>query len=305
MAALVTVNYGSSALLEQNLASMAKTTEVLVVVVDNFSTPAERDAVTALCWREGWRLLASDANPGFGAAINAGVAAAAAAGANRFVIVNPDASLPPDDLRRLIRACDVPGVLAAPIVLRPDGSIWSAGGDLYLSDGRIRSVGRRGEAPGEERILWLSGACLAFSAEVWAVLGGFSDDYFLYWEDVDLSYRALREGLILRVVEDAVVIHAEGGTQQAGLARSGQAKSGTYYRYNVRNRLLFGARFMEERRWRSWLRHTPKVSWEILLQGGRRQFLHRPQVLLSAGRGLLEGLVLAGRERARRRGSSC
>ena len=34
---------------------------------------------------------------------------------------------------------------------------------------------------------WLSGACLAFSATAFDRLGGFGEDFFLYWEDVDIS----------------------------------------------------------------------------------------------------------------------
>lgn len=298
--AIVSVSYGSTALLRTNLVPLRRQTPVEVVVVDNFYSTGERDSITTLCREEGWRLVANDSNVGFGAGVNAGVQVALDTGANRLVILNPDATIDADSLGRLVAAASEPGVVAAPTVLRPDGSVWSQGSDLYLADGRIRSIRRRLPVPSIERVTWLSGACLALSDATWNAVGGFVTDYFLYWEDVDLSYRAQRSGLLLELVEDAVVVHAEGGTQQAGLSRSGQAKSGTYYRYNIRNRLLFGAKYLDVQHWRSWLRHTPAVSWEILLQGGRWQFLHRPQVLLSAARGLLEGLKLARHERRQR-----
>lgn len=37
---------------------------------------------------------------------------------------------------------------------------------------------------------WASGACLAFRAETFAALGGFDERYFLYYEDVDICWRA-------------------------------------------------------------------------------------------------------------------
>ncbi len=36
--------------------------------------------------------------------------------------------------------------MVSPTILRPDGSTWFAGSDLYLADGRIRSKARRGDA---------------------------------------------------------------------------------------------------------------------------------------------------------------
>ncbi len=37
---------------------------------------------------------------------------------------------------------------------------------------------------------WASGACLAFSASTFKALGGFDERYFLYYEDVDICWRA-------------------------------------------------------------------------------------------------------------------
>jgi len=300
--AVITVNYGSSGLLERNLAPLREVTGAIIVVVDNFSTTTERGAVEALAQREGWLLSTPVSNTGFGAGVNLGVEAAVAAGADCFVIINPDAIIGPADLGNLVTAARADRwLVVAPTILRPDGSVWSSGSDVYLTDGRIRSIRRRLPVPGSERFSWLSGACLALSRTAWDAIGGFDETYFLYWEDVDFSYRAVRAGLSLQTLADARVVHAEGGTQHTGLTKAGQGKSGVYYRYNIRNRLLFGARFLDARHWRTWLWHTPAVSFEILLQGGRRQFLHRPQVLLDGASGLVQGLAIAFRERRGRR----
>ena len=87
---VVVVNYGSHALLERNLLPAdldADTTRVLVV--DNYVDDRERDAVTALCDRAGWQLVASDANPGFGAGVNAGLRALRDS-CDTFLLLNPD-----------------------------------------------------------------------------------------------------------------------------------------------------------------------------------------------------------------------
>ncbi len=191
-----------------------------------------------------------------------------------------------------------PLTLAAPTILRPDGSTWFRGSDLYLADGRIRSAARRAQHPGQATEPWLTGACLLVTDELWTRVGGFSDDYFLYWEDVDLSRKVVEAGGSLRVVEDAVAVHAEGGTQSAGHESAGQAKSGTYYYHNIRNRLLYGARHLDAATLRRWRLLTPVIAYEVLLQGGRRQFAHPVAPVSAAVRGILDGYRLSGGWRA-------
>lgn len=288
--AVVVVNYGSSSLLERNLAPLTRDhTELVTVVVDNFSSADERARLRALADREGWVRVEQE-NLGFGGGMNAGVARAGELGAEAFLLLNPDAAIGGEDAARLLAAVRAePLTLTAPVISRPDGSPWFAGSDLYLADGRIRSRARR--IPGAAVAPWLTGACLAVSRELWQAVGGFDPDYFLYWEDVDFSWRVRQVGGQLRVLEEARAVHAEGGTQGVSHeAGSGSAKSATYYYFNIRNRLLFAAKHLEPEQRRAWAGVTWRVAGEVLRQGGRRQFL-RPFAALDAGRrGIADGL---------------
>ena len=299
---VVVVNYGSSALLLRNLAPVTRgRDDVVVVVVDNWSGADERARVTALADAEGWDLVGPEGNEGFGAGVALGVDRAAERGARHHVLLNPDAVADVPALAALLRASEAdPATMSAPRVLRPDGSLWSAGSDLYLDDGRIRS--RRRRPPDARRVEeWLSGACLVISDDLWRRCGGFDDDYFLYWEDVDLSRRVVTAGGALRLLEDVTVVHAEGGTQEAGAAEhAGQAKSAAYYYYNIRNRLLFAAKHLDDEDLRRWRRLTPRIAVEVLLQGGRRQFLRQPGTLLVGLRAVRDGRRLVAAELARR-----
>lgn len=294
--ALICVNYGSSHLLADNFAPLAADQAVHGVVVDNLSSAEERARAQSLAEANGWRLLTPDGNLGFGQAVNLAVAELRD-DFNRFVVINPDATMSLEALARLVEAASgAEPTLAAPKIQRPDGSDWFTGSDLYLADGSIRASAKR--PPGAEVRAWLTGAVLAFDLRTWDLVGGFDDDYFLYWEDVDLCWRLEDAGARLRVVGDAIAVHSEGGTQaHGGLSRSGQAKSAIYYYYNIRNRLLFGAKHLPRARWRQWLRHTPRVSWQILLQGGRRQFLSRQAPIIPLVRGMVEGVRLGRRIR--------
>ncbi|WP_246853465.1 glycosyltransferase family 2 protein [Naasia sp. SYSU D00948] len=289
---LVVVNYGSSPLLRQYLAAASELgAHVRVVVVDNRSTVEERGEVTALAAEQGWDLVTLPDNRGFGAATNAGFARARELGCATFCCLNPDASVPPDVLEELrLASLADPLAVIAPRIVNSAGVTVFEGSTLGLDDGRTAAPHSptRSRGPVEE---WLTGACLVVSAEMIDRLdGGYDEGYFLYWEDVDLSHRALAAGGSLVVRSDLVAVHDEGGTQGT---REGGAKSDLYYRYNCRNRLLFAARNLPRRQLLKWIVRTPRVSWEILLRGGRRQLLHSPKPLVAAVRGSLEGLGIA------------
>lgn len=299
--AVIVVNYGSSHLLGENLRPLATViARDRVVIVDNFSSGEERAAITRLA--EGrWSTVLVRSNLGFGGGMNAGIAHARSLGATTFLLLNPDATIDADSVRALHRhVIDNPFTMVAPRILRPDGSTWFAGSDLYLEDGRIRSTRRRSERPGARSESWLSGACLMMSGELLERVGGFTDKYFLYWEDVDLSYRVVHAGGTLEVRSEAVALHAEGGTQGSGHHAAGQAKSAVYYYYNIRNRLLFASENLDSPRLRDWMRSTLPVAREVLLQGGRRQFLRSPMPVIAGMRGVRDGLKIARRELARR-----
>ncbi|MGY1732278.1 glycosyltransferase [Geodermatophilus sp. SYSU D01045] len=290
MLGVVVVNYGSSDLLRRNLAdARVLGPEVRVVVVDNASTPAERAAVGSLAAERGWDLVALPDNRGFGVASNAGIARARELGCVSFCLLNPDASIGPDVLDELRRASLAePRTMLAPRIVDSTGRTVFAGSTLGLQDGRTGARGGRAASTGpvEE---WLTGACVVLSAELVDRTGGLDEEYFLYWEDVDLSHRVLAVGGRLRVREDLVAVHDEGGTQ----GRRGRAKSPLYYRYNTRNRLAFGAAHLSRADLLRWIARTPAVSWEILLRGGRRQLLHSPRPAWEVLRGTAAGLGIA------------
>lgn len=299
-AAVIVVNYGSSALLAENLTVLTRNAPGLTtVVVDNFTSALERESLRHLAAAEDWQLVEPPTNLGFGVGMNRGVEAARARGCDRFLLLNPDAVITPAAAGELLdRAGRDPLALVAPRILRPDGSVWFAGSDLYLDDGRIRSRRRRIASVPDARIEpWLTGACLAVSAELWSAVGGFSDDYFLYWEDVDLSRRVVAAGGTLVLLDEVTAEHAQGGTQAAGHSTAGQPKSATYYYYNIRNRMLYAALHLDDEDYRAWRRQSRAVAWEILLQGGRRQLLDSPAPLRAAYRGLRDGGRLARRIR--------
>jgi GT2 family glycosyltransferase len=260
------------------------------VVVDNYSVPAEVRAVTELAAEAGWLTVLCPTNQGFGAGVNRGAAAAIARGASRLLLLNPDASIDRSDLAILDARVRADGnVLAMPRILNPDGSLHAAGTDVLLARGDMRSFHNREVSTGSAFLPWLTAACLVTSAALWQRLGGFDEDYFLYWEDVDLSVRAQRLGARLEVVEEAVAVHDEGATHRDSTTTTENAKSETYYFYNTRNRLLFARKNLSPADQRRWLRGSVGAAYRIVLRGGRRQLLRSASPLRGAIRGTWAG----------------
>lgn len=292
-AAVVVVNYGAHRMLAEHLTALTGLPGVRVVVVDNLFSAGERAAVTALAADRGWTLVPVDGNPGFGAAVNEGVARAAAEGAEHVVLLNPDAVLAEPVLRALVGAAAAdPDALVCPRITDATGAEWFAGGALDLRDGRTRTRGVDVTAVAHP---WVTGACLAFSLSLWQRVGGFDDRYFMYWEDIDLSLRVVAGGGRIVVRRDLEVTHLVGGTQD------GVGKSALYCRYNCRNRLLFAAVHVPDADLGRWVRSAPRYAVRLVQRGGRRALARRPgPPLRGAVRGTVEGAVLVLRLRGPR-----
>jgi len=286
---VVVVNYASHRLLEANLAGLASE-RLRIVVVDNQSTATERAAVVRLAAANGWEIVLPPGNKGFGAGVNLGVTRAVEMGCETLLILNPDAIIGSETIRELhVRCLADPLALITPTLLDSTGSVVFAGSVMELATGHLRAP--TATTPGADRVSrpWLTGACLALHVDLFAAVAGFDESFFLYWEDVDFSFRVMEAGGRLVVAHNLVAVHDEGGTQ----GRSRRAKSNRYYYYNCRNRLLFAAKRLDRRTRLRWITSTPLASWAILVRGGRRQLLHSPWPAAAAIAGTMVGLMKA------------
>ncbi|NRS87592.1 hypothetical protein HNQ02_000499 [Flavobacterium sp. 7E] len=79
-------------------------------------------------------------------------------------------------------------------------------------------------------IFWASGACFFIRSQVYKELAGFDADFFAHQEEIDLCWRAINKGHIIKYNYQSVVYHVGGATLQQGNPRK------TYL--NFRNSLL-------------------------------------------------------------------
>jgi hypothetical protein len=233
----VVVSWNVAEFLRGCLASLAATRPGAgVVVVDNASTDGSCDLV-----RRDFPdavLLANTANVGFAAATNQGVRAALARGAERILLLNPDAELAPATLAALEHALETaPEVgVVAPAIVNADGTpqAFAFGGDPSLPYLLRRGARRLLRRPplhdwGSQTELepdWVTGACLLARAEVFRRGVWFDERFFLYFEDNDWCLRARRAGWRIRRVPAATACHFGGvSLQRNAAARSAYARS--------------------------------------------------------------------------------
>lgn len=61
---------------------------------------------------------------------------------------------------------------------------------------------------------YVSGADLCIPKDLFFQLGGFDDDFFMYYEETELTYRVLKSKREVHVIPQSKIIHLEGGSQE-------------------------------------------------------------------------------------------
>ena len=185
-----------------------------VVIVDNASGASERSRLHAT-WdgRAGVRLLFLDANRQFAGGLNAGAAAALAAGAERLLLLNNDTVLARDTCRLLNAALDrwPRAGIAGPRVwdLRDPDRVLSAGERHFLP---LLCVPRtllrhRPRTLTPYAAGGVMGCAMLVTRACFEAVGGFAEEIEVYYEDVDFCVGARACGFGAVVEPGAVVYH--------------------------------------------------------------------------------------------------
>ena len=231
---IIIVNYNVKHFLEQCLCSVQKAIlgmEAEIIVVDNNSTD------NSLPYLQGrfaeTRFIANKENGGFARACNQGLAEAK----GRYVLfLNPDCIVPEDCFQKCITFLDQhPGAGGLGIKML-DGkgrflkeskrSFPSPMTSLYKLIGLARlfprsktfskyHLGHLNENENHE-VDVLAGAFMMLKKEVLTKTGGFDETFFMYGEDVDLSYRIQKAGYKNYYFPGSSIIHFKGESTRKG-----------------------------------------------------------------------------------------
>lgn len=231
--------------------SIQKSFELSIVVVDNASEkpfkPLNKNII----------LLKNTVNKGFSGGNNTGIRFALENNADYVLILNNDTLVDPHIIEELLVGANSDsqvGIVSPKIYFakgyeyhkdryKPEELgkvIWYAGGEMDWKNliGHHTGVDEvdTGQYDKTTEIEYSSGCCMLVKKEVFEKIGYFDENYFLYYEDNDLSIRAKNFGFKIMYVPKAIVWHKNAGSV-------GGSGSELQDYYITRNRLLFGIRY--------------------------------------------------------------
>lgn len=177
------------------------------IVVDNASGDGTVEGVRAAFPEV--RILALDTNRGFGAAVNAGVAAS---DGEALVLINDDVEVEEGFMAAILSPLEDQqcGMVAGMTMIPGEELVDGFGIELDVTLAAYNRLRRRSpnEQPG--RLAMPSGGAAAYRRVAFEGVGGFDERLFAYGEDVDLGLRMLREGWTAAEAPRARGVH-EGG----------------------------------------------------------------------------------------------
>jgi GT2 family glycosyltransferase len=214
-----------------------------VILVENGSRP---ESVAALRGAPGYDLLIeSPRNLGFTGGNNLGIRAALERGADLVFVLNNDTIVNRETIGTLVAAlaANPDAGIATPKIrfYRPDNLIWYGGGTFStwvqnpIMSGYKQIDDGRWDTPGD--VDFASGCAMLVRRALFDRFGGFVEEYFAVWEDLDFCLNARSAGYRIMYVPSAVIWHKESS------AAGGHDAPGYVY-YQIRNRLLFLARWV-------------------------------------------------------------
>lgn len=201
---IIIPNYNGEELLKRNLSKVMEAVgDAEIIVVDDASFDGSMEILKS--FKEKIKVIKNEKNLGFSSTVNRGVREA-----KREIVILLNTDVVPER-----------GFLTPLLSHFKDDKFFAVGCmDKSIEDGKTvlrgRGIGQwkrgflvhsRGEVD-RTNTLWVSGGSGAFRKSIWEKLGGFNELYNpFYWEDIDLSYRALKSGYKIFFEPRSVVTH--------------------------------------------------------------------------------------------------
>jgi GT2 family glycosyltransferase len=204
---VIVLSYNRPAALAESLVSILaqKVPGLEVIVVDNLS-PNSAEVARVVAGFPGVRLIQQDGNYGFAAGMNRGLACASG---EYIHLTEDDIILDTGFFEALLSyAKERPACLLSGVVYqRPGDECWFAGAVLEFGWRYVQ----RDLAPPQTLDPYptgmLRGAMMFGRREVFLGLRGFREEFFLYFEDAEFSWRARQTGVRLWIVPAARAWH--------------------------------------------------------------------------------------------------
>ena len=239
---VIIVNWNSGKYLEETINSLREKTKDLlyeIILIDNNSSHQEESYlyIDKLIQYDNVTVIKSDENLGFAKANNRGMELA---NGRILLLLNPDVILHNNMLKILsdYLDCNENIAMVGPKVLNKDGTFQHTclRGKPYPKDTLYHIIGLSKKFPKNERynkfaLLHLdideinecgdlSGCCMMIKKSLYDEIGGMDEQFFMYEEETDWCFRAIKTGKKIIYNPNAIVTHYQGVTTKKIKVRS-------------------------------------------------------------------------------------
>ena len=222
--AIIVLNWNGSDDAIECVKSLAKQTlKPTIIIVDNNSSDnsvSVFEKYISIHKREEITLIKNPRNLGFAGGINTGLVYARKQGFEYIGVLNPDAIADKKWCQALVdELSSQPKCgIATGILQRRNGKTLDTTGDFYTTWGlpgprnRDEPVENAPSKPGE--VFGATGGGAIYRAAIFDDIDMFDEDFFMYYEDVDLSFRAQLAGWKVRFTPKAIAYHKVGASSK-------------------------------------------------------------------------------------------
>lgn len=208
LVSIIVVTFNSQKYIKDCLGAVMKTNypSLEIIVVDNNSQDKTREIVEGEFSKV--KLIKSGLNLGYAGGNNLGVSKAKG---DYIAILNPDTQVLRDWLKPLVEAIKPSNIAACQpkIMLLQEKNLINLTGKTthFLGFDWPTDYQKKDYKISQKEITSFSGSAFLVKKEIFRKLGGFDEDFFMYYEDGDLSWRLRLAGYKILLVPESVVYH--------------------------------------------------------------------------------------------------
>jgi N-acetylglucosaminyl-diphospho-decaprenol L-rhamnosyltransferase len=161
-----------------------------VFVADNHS----KEAIKINAFSFPVKVIRLNENRGFAGGANVAITEAMNNDFSNLMLLSQDVLLEKDSAEKLIDELKISkGIVFPTMINRKTNSVFSKGGKISKFWGSVKLATK--DVPKD--VDWADGSCLVFTSELFKLVNGLNERFFMYFEDVDFCLKAKSKGFNL------------------------------------------------------------------------------------------------------------